>query len=292
MKTPPRPKRPVASSRGALDDNLRDQLDQRTHELAEALEQQAATAEVLRVVWGTADRRSARIRNNWGASRKTLRGRNQCHLDGRRRANHIWLFDRRRNRRMEWRRFGACSRCVWTTRQLRRAQSGLVPSVTFRTYSTILCTRIRKPAQAEWPIEAALAVPMVREGQVVGAIFVARTQPGFLRELPSSAAQDLRRPGSDRDRERAAVRGRAAAQDTRARRKHWTSRRRPPRSCKSSRARPASSSLYLTRCWRMRLGYAKPKSAILSPCEIGDDFRAVAVHGEFGYADLVAGGNQ
>ena len=45
-----------------------------------------------------------------------------------------------------------------------------------------------------------LAVPMVREGQVVGAIFVARRHPGF-RELPSSAAQDLRRSGGDRDRE-------------------------------------------------------------------------------------------
>jgi GAF domain-containing protein len=50
-----------------------------------------------------------------------------------------------------------------------------------------------------------LGVPMVRDGQVVGANIRGAQAAGSVCEYSSSAAQNLRRPGGDRDRERADV---------------------------------------------------------------------------------------
>ena len=46
---------------------------------------------------------------------------------------------------------------------------------------------------------------MFREGEVIGSIFVARRETGALHRLAGPAAEDLRRPGGDRDRKRAPV---------------------------------------------------------------------------------------
>ena len=74
-----------------------------------------------------------------------------------------------------------------------------------------------------------LGAPLLRDGEPIGAIVVARPDPGRSRRAAGRAAADLRRPGRDRDRERAPA-------STRPRRRS-SSRRRPPRSCRSSAAR-------------------------------------------------------
>ena len=62
---------------------------------------------------------------------------------------------------------------------------------------------------------AASAVPMIREGQATGSIFVARTQTGLFSDAPDRAPEDLRRPGRHRHRERPPVHG-AGGADARA----------------------------------------------------------------------------
>ena len=74
------------------------------------------------------------------------------------------------------------------------------------------------------------------------------------------ACHYLRRPGADRDRERAACskpsrRARASSP------KLWSSRRPPRRCCASFRARPASSTRCSRPCWRMGPSFARQPTA-------------------------------
>ena len=71
------------------------------------------------------------------------------------------------------------------------------------------------------------------------------------------AAGELRRPGGDRDGERAAARPSSA--------RRWSSRPRPPRCCRSSMPRRAIWRRCSIRCWKRRCGFARPRSAAYSP---------------------------
>ena len=56
-----------------------------------------------------------------------------------------------------------------------------------------------------------LAVPMLRKGDIIGVIVIRRTRRSAVQRQADRVGHHLRRPGGDRDRERAAVRGRAGA---------------------------------------------------------------------------------
>ena len=60
-------------------------------------------------------------------------------------------------------------------------------------------------------VRAAVAVPLLREGAIVGALTVIRTEPRAIQPEADRIARNLRRPGRDRHREHAAVRGGAGA---------------------------------------------------------------------------------
>ena len=72
---------------------------------------------------------------------------------------------------------------------------------------------------------AVLSVPMLRDGEIVGAISVTRVRAGRFAEQRDRAAENLRQPGGDRDRERAPVQrdqggARAADGDVRSAQRH------------------------------------------------------------------------
>ena len=81
------------------------------------------------------------------------------------------------------------------------------------------------------------------------------------------AAAELRRPGGDRDGERAA--------DHRDSARRWSSRPRPPRCCRSSTPRPAIWRRCSMRCWKRRCGCAVPRSASFTPYD-GEQFHSAA----------------
>ena len=74
------------------------------------------------------------------------------------------------------------------------------------TRNTPALTRRRSAATG-----AALGVPLLREGNVVGVIFADKDSAAAVHRQADRAGEDLRRPGRDRDRERAAVRRGAGA---------------------------------------------------------------------------------
>ena len=104
-------------------------------------------------------------------------------------------------------------------------------------------------------------VPMLRDGVLIGVIdLFARPSSGPFSPTADRAAEDLRRPGRDRHREHAAVRG-GAGEQARAAESHSSTRPRRARCSTSSVAHRPNCSRYSTPLRRVRAGLCEANDA-------------------------------
>ena len=130
----------------------------------------------------------------------------------------------------------------------------------------------------EWRLSTVLAVPLMREGSADRKSSSLTAQNGApVHREADRAGGDLRRPGGDRDRERAAVRRRAGAH-ARTLRGIGATDRDVGGACASSRARRASWSRCSRPCWRMRFASARPSSECCICCEADGIPRRLRLH--------------
>ena len=134
------------------------------------------------------------------------------------------------------------------------------PSI-FRTSRQIRNTPMRAARKHWWLSHCARCPAACAKAVPIGVIVLTRATGASVHRQADRAGRDLRRPGGDRDRERAAVR-RGAGAHARALRGAGAADRDLGGAAVSSAARRASWSQCSRPCWRMRPASARPSSAI------------------------------
>ena len=180
---------------------LFEEVQARTRDLQESLQQQTATADVLKVISRSAfDLQTVLETLTRSAVELSGAMRGAIFLrDGdlfRFRAASSDLYP-------EWIQFlrdhpQKAGRNSAIARSVANRQTICVPDV-------LADPEIEMPATSLASIRAVLAVPLVRDGKVEGVMVLSRPNPGPFNARQIELVQNLRRSGHDRDRERPAV---------------------------------------------------------------------------------------